>query len=1018
MSPSEITSKTVNVILSILFCLPLLAFAHNAFTNLNNFASYGHDLILAIFQHVIDRSLFYTAPLVLVLVYAGFRNYQTARDKDSNKQWSDKLRFWQTKAEQNRAEGDAHATRYNSLKKHISEMVTPCGQIIFNADDTVSIQHLFCKEYQKQESIISEMRNGHAQRFKENVRLRSEIFKLRSQNDQLRWRKSIKATPEYIEMLKSKMIQTKDDRLEQLEQALSGYKDEARELRYNLNESRKTNDALKKTEQDLKSKISVLSATNKIRKPSQVDKTRITIEKLENELSETKAKVIQSEQDFEDLLEQYEAIDLDRTKYQSELEAAMKCKSSLERQISDSAKALQDKTSEVEQVRESAKNEVKSVQKKSHGVVNRLRKKIMATKVSRKNSLPAPTSVIDNSQAIAEARKAAKAEFQAALDQMKHQHEEQIAAKNSEIEALEETKKQHLKQVAIKNSEVKTLQARVITNADVRSSDEYQQVLTAGKEVQQKYDQLASTLNQYPALEEIKKAEESFAKLKNDNAQLQRLYDEEIDKVTARDIELEMKNNELKTKDQEIMNKDRIISVHEQIRDSQHEKIEQKDKIIGDMFKSPTQSVTSNDLTAEIEHLKNVIISKDKTIRDLHERESQTPLLNNPVAELQILHGAIAGKDARIAILERRNQLAEDGERATREQLDMARASYKRADAIREECKDAHRKLNELKASLRNREDALYDMEDTQDEIESKLIGMGFNAPGQSILQRLQACFNYMNSVRMASHCIPEVLDEENLAIIDPDTGKPFETLKHRIQYLVEELLELRDSAAVATTKQNVENTQLLTEIDRQLNMANISDPQQPLLQRVKFAIISAQDQSDTLQVLHNEGLFRNDLSFDLRNQIQALVHMFKTQRNPEDPYNILQILRDANLLSNHHSEDVRFQIGFLISEHNRHKGAATHYYGQYDAITSQLSKPTLEKKNLEKKTAEDKDYVEIEGTLARVHFLVARYQAMIVELNKRFGSPRRDDGDTPLYRVKWLIALPENRKGIIRDQF
>lgn len=377
--------------------------------------------------------------------------------------------------------------------------------------------------------------------------------------------KWVQPTPEYTEAMRCEEIRDREDRLKRAEYGAECRTGEIKDLKAKLHHAEEHATKLTKEHKELTDKASALSSQNEILKTLHPETVQATIGRLRSELAERTAQLLkceqESEQDEKEYVEQIDELNADRTRFQSQTEAANKSISSLQIQISALSRALQDKTSEVELLKKSANGEVESAQSslvaKLRGLVAgkdeelRLCQEEVATlKSSQQTIVPPATPSVSNSQTIKDEvarEKAANAELRNELQQVQNQHKQDVIAANARIESLkaEET---------------------LVTAAAVRSSDEYQKLLSTAQAIQQERDQLQEKNTQLESSLATSISHERAQVAEQKHTQLQNAHDKVSSQLVESERRLSLKTDQLEeakqtiaTKEQQIADRDRSI---------------------------------------------------------------------------------------------------------------------------------------------------------------------------------------------------------------------------------------------------------------------------------------------------------------------------------------------------------------------------------------------------------------------------------------------------------------------------
>lgn len=942
MPPSSITPTVIDIILLIVFSIPIAAVTHTSLSVLVNFVRNLWRTFLGYFpndtSHYLPGGLIFI--LILAAVVAWILSSGSGRYEYIERTWKNVATNLEKTVQIQQLKLDSVTKKYETLKKNVSEASVLCGQDTVNADGIVS-QHAFCSEYRNQEKKISVLNQ-------ETIKMRKEIYLLKTKPT-----RQIVPTPEYIEAMKSRVIQERDSLRKQKEDqdlGIQGLRNKVLDLQRENERLKKTdkkdvaavsalegadavsggslkekNHALKKTVQELQAKLTDSEVKGKAPEAAQKADVAATVKDLEDELSKKDKELKEAEKEFENVMVQYEEVVKDRENFLRELDTASKSNSVLEKRIVDLEKDVHDKTSKVDEMTKSA-----GLAEAVHdATITRLQERIATLEASQQSDLisAAPAPANDNTSAIAGAQArevTAKADLQAAHGEIERQSQEiadlttrvntpfdvQASAEYRALQAesqghqqerirLEAIVQRYSQETQVRDELIESLRTQVAAIPDVQSSREYQDLQGAGQAILNERDELARQLRL--ASDQYKTLEATNGQLSSDLLQAN---------ATIDDNKLE-------------------LEIWERIIKQKSDEIEAKDK---------------------------QLVAKDVTIREY----ASKPLIFNPIADKDIFDMKVMGKDTKISRLEERVKEAEDAAQKAREEARLVKEDSKRAAGIYDQYSDL---LNEVQA------------------LKIWLDQNGIGNSMEPLMTRLRSLHDDLNGMISTATDIRDMLDAKDVFTNNPATGVSFDLLGPRVEALANEYIRLmtnpankQGNAMIVDPQSN--QTRELNAIRDELNNYALGNPNEPsVLTRCKEAFNAADDAAKAFKLISDQGLFDDRARPDLVGQVTSVINGH--HRNFRDEF-INEYSKVAAELNN-----------ILNLPNNAQTNNAQANGTPSDAQNN--TRPPVEK----------------------VKILVWHWKAyfdIVKEVQSRFGPWKTEEDDTPLGRVKRLIK--DNPKG------
>lgn len=152
--------------ISLVVCgLVVVVILGNVFQYLNYTSQQGHDFLVGtgslVARYSCSASVFlvnflrrvrsnvyvyhpiYIIALILVGIPTIYHLFRRSQWRATTKQCEARLKKFQDVTKKEQSANKTMRERYEVLKRNITAAVSPCSQVIFNADDTISLQHLF-----------------------------------------------------------------------------------------------------------------------------------------------------------------------------------------------------------------------------------------------------------------------------------------------------------------------------------------------------------------------------------------------------------------------------------------------------------------------------------------------------------------------------------------------------------------------------------------------------------------------------------------------------------------------------------------------------------------------------------------------------------------------------------------------------------------------------------------------------------------------------------------------------------
>lgn len=728
------------------------------------------------------------------------------------------------KSEQN---SDIHQ-RYDRLKRNISEVVSPCGQIIVNADDTVSLQHLYCSEYCRLEFSNQTLR-------KENVRLRNKYLQSRIAAEFL------VPNNEHTKLLEAYEIQARDSHIELLRVELSCRRDEIKDLKNDLVSITKSNiqsqSKVAALEKSLADKVKSLSDATKAFEDIQASSAYETILRLKQDLSQRQLEIAEFKEQKRICDGTIGQLTRDRAQFQS-------CADSLRAECEQNSKTI---------------SELSSLLEKSKSSVD-ARQRDLESKISEIGKLKSEVSDAT----------AAQKEKDSLIDDLRRQlgeKEEQLVQFQIEIEALwtassisastaEDLKRESARGAELEDKlqksqrEVETLRSRkpVISDIDIIQSPQYQALLANFQNIQNEKNSLLAAEEECRGLQFacdtaariVAQKEEEVAQKSNELAETKMQF-EKMAQAYFEQKTVEVADAPLMDIDAMLRHKDATIEM-------QKMGLEAKSRI-NETLEAQLQA---NAGAAAFGALQMDLEEKEKAISDSKEKMSKA---SSTIADLiRELNNKVVEKDHIEKLLaeerEDTKKLADDGNtlRQIKQFLDVNGIGPSSVAPLER----IVNKMNELRRSSATGIKHLLDDEQIMMTIPGSKPGRAF----PNLKARVAAV------VKMAKEASAAAAAASNIDTVNAQDSA---------MNVSEE--PTRSTSPVATsTNEDEKNATTLNQIKHMLNSCRILTPGFSLEKRVDHLLGCALDSTKTFDLLHTNGLLAPTVKHTIHDQVEFLI--------------------------------------------------------------------------------------------------------------------------------------------------
>lgn len=444
------------------------------------------NLLPLVWTHVVFFSPLYIIALVIGALPSGYHIYRRQQWRSVSATSEASLSQWRGRAERKEKENEAVSQKYAKLKQNMAAAVGPCDQLLFNADDTISLKHIFC--------------TGYNQVKHENAAKRTEIFNLTEQLSVARRKGySVVPTRQYIEAMRDGRIRNLQQKVERMTWSAEINQDLMKRLRWDLDDAQKG---------------------------SNIAQNRTKVKQLEKELSEKATEAAQYDIEIGRLGGQMNAAISERKTTQVELETTLNAKNELEKQVNSLRVAVQNKNAEIENLKQSNRGDAQLAKVERESAEKAIAELQRVLDVKEQELLDCNDKVRALEAIIVSNP---PEDLQAARDELATSKDTNIKLEEwikettvDHAREIKEIKQQHTKELAGARAEVRKWYeaSQNPASADVRGSEEYQDMFAKGQmieqqrnELQEKLQQLQTELRGRPTLDAIQAAENKYIDL-------------------------------------------------------------------------------------------------------------------------------------------------------------------------------------------------------------------------------------------------------------------------------------------------------------------------------------------------------------------------------------------------------------------------------------------------------------------------------------------------------------------------